>query len=338
MFRVAFIGLGRAAQHHHWPHIRRLPNVEVVGGCDPDADARLRAREAWGLLSVFADPEELLTRTAPDVVNVCTPPADHARACLLALRHGAHVFCEKPFVESLEEADAVIAAAKAAGRTVVVNNQYRHMRIYEAAKRELNSERFGRLLFLHAWQRMYRTPATEGGWRGTLKQRTLFEFGTHVLDLIRFFYEADPVAVYAQMPRVLPQFEADLIDVVTLNFADGRIASIVLDRVYHGPERYLELGLDGERSSLRVSLDHVRQTGKAMLLKGSESFVLAEDDGKPWGAATGRHFARFLEALEGGQPPEARAEENRRVIAVCFAAYESAERGEVVHLGEGGFA
>jgi predicted dehydrogenase len=338
MMRVAFIGLGRAAQAHHWPHISVLDNVEIVAGSDPSEAARAQAQRVCRLPFVCADPRELLERVKPDVVNVCAPPDAHAKACLLALEHGAHVYCEKPFVQSLEEADAVIAAAKAAGRAVAVNNQLRSTHSIEASKAVFDSGRLGRLLFLHAWQRMYRTPATEGGWRGTLKDRVLFEFGTHALDLVRHFYEADPVTVYAQMSRSVSGFEADLVNVVTLGFADGRTASIVLDRLYHGPERYLELALDGETGSVRVSFDHANQNAKAVLFGKGDALPLAEDPVRPWGVATGRHFAGFLAALERGEPPKTSAEDNRRVMAVCFAAYESAATGGVVRLSNGSAA
>lgn len=330
--RVGFVGLGRAALHHHWPHIAGIDGVEIVGGCDPDPARRAHARDACGLPFVTEDAEELLVRARPDVVNVCSPPDSHAGHCLLALRHRAHVFCEKPFVQSLEEADRVIAAARAAGRVVAVNTQYRSLLASRAAKDEIASPGFGRLLFVQAWQRIYRTPETEGGWRAALRRRTLFEFGTHVLDLIHFFYEMTPQSVYAQMPRSLPGVEADLIDVVTLGFPDGRGASIVFDRVYHGPERYLEMLLDGERASVRLSLDHAGQRVRAWRLVKGEATLLAEESGHPWGEATGRHFRRFLQSLERGEAPETGAAAGRRVMAVCFAAYESAARGEVLRL------
>jgi hypothetical protein len=76
------------------------------------------------------------------------------------------VFCEKPFVNSLKEADAIIALSKDAGRQVVVNNQFRFMRVHRAAKEKTGRPEFGDLLFVSMHQTFLVTVQTEAGWRG----------------------------------------------------------------------------------------------------------------------------------------------------------------------------
>ncbi len=354
MRRLAIIGLGAVTQHIHLPAYRRLADrVTVGGGCDPDPVARAAAGRSRVPL-VTEDPRELLERTKPDLVAVCTPPALHLGHVQLALGAGCDVFCEKPLAPDLAEADAIVAAAERAGRTVVVNNQYPAMRMHRAAKACIGSPEFGRLLYLHAWHTMHPTAQTEAGWRGTLAHRLGFEFGVHVFDLIRFFFGATPSRVTAHMPNPDAARAWDPVNVVAMDFADGRAASMVLDRLSAGPERYLDLRLDGEHGAIHTSLGgqlrlaaglrtrerrpflelRVAGGGRAVLQHGARSRVLATDGTNPFAGATARHLADALDALERGAVPRASARDNRQSLALVFAAYRSAESGRAVAMAD----
>jgi rRNA maturation RNase YbeY len=87
--------------------------------------------------------EELVVAQRPEVVIVATPPDSHAELCLAALEHGCHVVCEKPFVETLAEADRVLAAADAAGLRVAVNHEFREKPIFKALKEGIDSGDLG---------------------------------------------------------------------------------------------------------------------------------------------------------------------------------------------------
>ncbi|MBA3256974.1 MAG: Gfo/Idh/MocA family oxidoreductase, partial [Pyrinomonadaceae bacterium] len=255
MIHVAIIGLGAVTRNIHLPAYRQLGGeVSVVAGCDTDGAARTLAQERWHLPEVYDDPKEMIEKTKPDIVAICTPPSLHREQSLMALDYGCHVFCEKPLAESLEQADQIVWASERAKRFVVVNNQFPYMNIHLAAKRLIGSPEFGRLLFLHAWQTFHPTEATEAAWRGALQRRVCFEFGVHVFELIRFFFEDEPVKLFAHMPNPKPDAKSDVINLISVEFADGRAASIVLNRLSKGPERYLDMRLDGEFASIHTSI------------------------------------------------------------------------------------
>ncbi|HEY7860550.1 MAG TPA: Gfo/Idh/MocA family oxidoreductase, partial [Gemmatimonadaceae bacterium] len=190
MTRVAFIGLGAVAHNIHLPAMRLLGDrVQVVAGSDPDAASRDRAATRWKIPRMFADPSAMLADVQADWIIVGTPPALHREHAQLALAAGCHVFCEKPMAESLSDADVMIAAAGEAGRQLVINNQFPYMACHQAAKQQIGRPDFGRLLFLHASHTMLPSAHTEAGWRGALERRVGLEFGIHVVDLVRFFFE-----------------------------------------------------------------------------------------------------------------------------------------------------
>src|ERR1700730_17197460 len=123
-YRVAIAGLGQSALRIHLPAYKSIPELQLVGGCDP------RARAGDFSFPLFPSVPEMLDRTRPQILAVVTPPDAHFTLAKVGLQAGCHVFCEKPFMNTLEEADAIIALAGEARRQVVVNNQFRFMRIH----------------------------------------------------------------------------------------------------------------------------------------------------------------------------------------------------------------
>jgi D-apiose dehydrogenase len=353
MARIAIIGLGAVARNIHFPAYARLrEELNVVGGCDPDSAAQVLAREKWKLPFVCDSPRELIEKTRPDIVSVCTPPALHREQVILALAAGCHVFCEKPLAENLEQADEIIEVSEKAKRLVVVNNQFPCMKIHSAAKQLIGGREFGRLLYLHAWQIFHPTQATEAEWRGKLRRRLCFEFGIHVFELIRFFFESNPVRVFAHMPTPDRSTEYDVINVVMVDFADGRAASMILNRLSKGPERYLDMRLDGEFASIHTSIGgrvdlkagirtrdrhpflewRLAQGGQAILQVGNRSRVVARDPINPFAEATAAHFGNFLNAIRTGGVPAGDARDNRNTLALVAAAYDSAQSGRAVEM------
>jgi predicted dehydrogenase len=350
--RIAIIGLGAVTRNIHLPAYASLSGrIAIVGGSDPDAQARKWASD-HGVTPVFADPREMLERTGPDIVAVCSPPDLHRMHVELALSAGCHVLCEKPLATTLADADAMVLAAEKSGRHVVVNNQFPAMRIHRAARDAIGTPEFGRLLYLHAWHTNQPTAHTEAGWRGAMQQRLGLEFGIHVLDLVRFFFDATPVRILAHMPRPDASIAWDAINLVAMDFADGRAASVVLDRLSRGPERYLDFRLDGERAAIHTSIGgqvraavgvHTRQRrpflsmrlvggGQAVLEQGIRSRTLATDPQNPFAPATARHLGAFLDALDTGGVPPASARDNRESLRLVFAAYRSAQEMRSVEM------
>src|SRR5262245_52455626 len=107
--RFGIIGLGWAAGAFHLPALKTVPGAVVVGGCDLSEEQRASFASASGL-PAYGSVGELLEQGRPDVVVVATPPDSHRALCLEALEGGVHVICEKPFVETVADADVVIAA------------------------------------------------------------------------------------------------------------------------------------------------------------------------------------------------------------------------------------
>lgn len=355
MVKTAIIGLGKAAADIHLPACQMVSDIEVAAGCDPVPERRKEMAQRFAIPTIYDEPLTMLEKENPDLVIICTPPHTHRDLSLLALRHGAHVLCEKPFVNSLDEAEEVISCAENAGRLIVVNNQYRYMDIYRHVQEQIGEGQYGRPYFLQCWQQMYHPPGLDGTpWRRELKQATLFEFGTHVLDLICYFFGALPSAVNAVIPRVRSDYDTDDLVQMTLYFPEERLATIALNRVSHAPERYMEMRLDCDEASLRISVGGLARAsvamtryrgksrpsprfsfvrgGEARLEIGSRSSVIAREPKDARASATARLLRDVMPEMRKKSPSLERARHARDLMRIVFAGYESAQKRQVIEL------
>jgi predicted dehydrogenase/nucleoside-diphosphate-sugar epimerase len=120
--RIAFIGAGQMARNH-LNAIRRLAvPAMVVGVTDRLPSVADQFAQLAGVPASFSI-DSLLRETRPDVVHVCTPPSSHFEAAYAALDSGAHVYVEKPFALTSDDARRLVALARARRRTICAGHQ-----------------------------------------------------------------------------------------------------------------------------------------------------------------------------------------------------------------------
>ncbi len=350
--RFGIVGLGWAAQAFHIPAVRAIPAAEIVGGCDPSEEQRAAFAGKAGL-PTYATLAELLEQERPEVIVIATPPSSHRDLCIEALRGGAHVICEKPFVETVAQADEVIAAATAAGRQVAVNHQYREKPVFRAVKERIGAPDVGEIAFCQITQLMDLTPWDEPvAWRRAMPNRTLFEGGVHLVDLILMLYGETPEAVYARHSSGLDQSRnADAIHLVLLEFSGGRLAQITIDRLCKSGTRYIELRVDCEQASLRAShggrvllqigMKRAARAGVKLIYglggvaweeRGTARKSLARNPRDPGIVATKDLFRQSALAFAEDREPPSSARTAREGLRVIEAAYQSAATGQRIVL------
>ncbi len=346
--RIAVVGLGWAARAFNLPALCAIEGAELVGGFDPSPEQRSSWQRETGI-AAFDSLDALFERGKPELTVIATPPQSHAELCVRALEAGTHVICEKPFVMNLEEADRVLAAAAAAGRRVAVNHEFREKPIFRALLDRIGAPDTGRLVFAQIWQLMDLAPWDEPvAWRAAMPNRTLFEGGVHLVDLmVQIFGGELPEGVYARHSSGLdPERRADAIHLVTLDFPGGRLGQITIDRLCPAGTRYVEVRADCERASLRASeggrallqlgKKRAERTGArldfgpgglAWMEAGLKRTTLARNPRDPGADGTTRLYRRVATALERDEQPPASGAEARELLAVIEAAYRSAQSG-----------
>ena len=346
--RISLIGLGNAGFTLHLPALSGLPGTEVVSAFDPDPARRARAAQAFRV-PVTDDVARLFEHRA-DVVVVASPPDSHDEYTRRALAAGSHVFCEKPFVSSLEQADVIIAEAATRRLQVAVNHEFRHMPIFRSLIEGVAAD--GPPRIVQVWQMMDLPPWAEPGWRGQMRQRTLYEAGVHLVDLVIALFRENPIAVSATMSSCAAEDgPSDAVALVTLEFSGGRLAQIVQNRLCKGQTQYVEVRADTASASWRASFG-----GRARLLAGlfrstrpslrfeyglagmswketrNARRSLSRNSSHPGMRATREALRLTLEAFASGGRPPTSAADARAVHEVISACYHAAACGRRVVL------
>ena len=181
--RVAAIGRTGGGDYGHaidelW---KTIDGAAVVAVADADPEGRAKAAARLGLDAaaagqVFGDWREMLAAVRPDVVAICMRHIDcHAEMAVAAAEAGAKgIFMEKPFVRSLAEADAVIAACRKSGTKLTLAHVNRHSPTFAAVRDLVEDGRIGTVLELRGRGKEDKRGGGEDLW----------VLGCHVLDMM----------------------------------------------------------------------------------------------------------------------------------------------------------
>ena len=123
MLRVAIIGCGKIADQHLLA-INRIPDCKVIAACDRELLMADQLAERFGVASCFSDAREMLTTARPDVVHVTTPPQSHFALGKQCLERGSHLYLEKPFTVTADEAEFLIGLATQNGLKITAGHNY----------------------------------------------------------------------------------------------------------------------------------------------------------------------------------------------------------------------
>jgi predicted dehydrogenase len=147
--RIGVVGLG------YWgPNLARnfdrLPGAELRWICDQSEGARERWGAAFPSTRVSADLEELLEDPELDAVVVATHVPSHAALATRVLASGKHCFVEKPLAQSVSDAEQVVAAAREAGKLLMVGHLLEYHPGVEKLKEIADSGELGEIYYLYS--------------------------------------------------------------------------------------------------------------------------------------------------------------------------------------------
>lgn len=183
--RLGFIGCGSHARTNLYPCLR-FADCELVAVADLYESHRAYCVRHFGARRAYADYRELLSSERElDGVIVCGPAELHHAAGMAALERGLPVMVEKPPAPDLTRTLELAAAAKAAGKPVMVALMKRFASKYVQAKAIASDPAFGPVTACQV-KYSYRVAMAPG--------RTAALMCIHAIDLMRFFM-GDPVRV-----------------------------------------------------------------------------------------------------------------------------------------------
>ena len=211
LLRVGVVGVGIMGQNHARV-FADVPGVRLVGVADPDRKQRNFVSGALGCVG-YADVEGLLA-DGVDAVTIAAPTHLHRDLALTCIARGVHVLVEKPIASSVEEGNAIIAAARRAGVTLMVGHVERFNPAVDAIKEAIRRED----ILSIAITRVGPFPPRMSN------VGVVIDLAVHDIDLIRWFTDSEIVEVQPQLSSAVAERE----DIALLQFrtASGVLAHI----------------------------------------------------------------------------------------------------------------
>ncbi|MDQ0822877.1 putative dehydrogenase [Arthrobacter sp. V4I6] len=197
--RVALIGHGfmGAAHSQGWrvaPRFYDLPaRPEMALLVGRNARRVEASAKKWGWEETETDWRAAIARDDIDVIDIVTPGGSHAEIAIAALEAGKHVLCEKPLANTLDEAEAMAAAADRARKGVfaMVGFTYRRVPAATFARDLVQSGAIGeirqvRAAYLQDWLGDPESPLTWRLQKEHAGSGALGDLGAHAVDLSQF--------------------------------------------------------------------------------------------------------------------------------------------------------
>jgi phthalate 4,5-cis-dihydrodiol dehydrogenase len=146
--RIGVAGLGRAFSLMA-PTLAADSRVRLVAAADPRAEARAQFQADFSA-KAYDSVEALCADPAVDIVYIATPHQFHAEHARLAFAAGKHALVEKPMALTLDECRAMIDAASAARRHMVVGHSHSFDLPIVETRKIIRSGTYGRLKMISA--------------------------------------------------------------------------------------------------------------------------------------------------------------------------------------------
>jgi predicted dehydrogenase len=316
--------------------LRQMPEVELVGVCEPDASARYQLPVDLVDVPRFGQVDELLWETHPDAAIIALP-ADLTPTVLVQVAEaGVHAYVDKPGARSAAELVPAVEAVLRAGVQTSHGYMRRFMPAGTAIKQLVDDGILGRLMSIEA--RWITTSVARRGPSSFYFDRArsgggmLSWLGCHYLDFMRWATSAE-VAQVTAFTATLSGQPIDVEDMATLalQFDNGMLGSLHCGYVTDGPtdQTFALRGTlgwltwDGSATRLDVrSLHPTWSTAPTRVLNFGGDTVPGYCGAV--GVATLRHF---IAAMQGEVRPVDCIDDALRVLEVVDAAYASARTG-----------
>lgn len=332
--RILQAGLGNRGRM--WGRIiAQHPSVVMSAVVDPDP-ARIDAFTAeFGAVPAFADLDTALRSVEVDAGLLVTPPQGHLDQARLVFAAGLPLLSEKPLALDLDEARAIVSLAEAAGCALTVGVNFRYLPVSREIRRlvavgTLGAPSYG--TFAYHRNRDWWRPGMNT-YPLTMRHPMMLEQSIHHLDLIRYCYGREVVAVACRTWNPTWSVYAHDSNVsCLLTLEDGMEVSYFGTWTGGWNELKFEWRTDCEGG---VILQRELFSDLAIARTGDKALTpVPLPDCVPFLDDTRALLDQFAKALRDDGEVPCTGADHLKSLALCFAAIESNETGRRVELDD----
>jgi len=331
--KIAVIGAGFMGSMHA-SIFAQSPGAELIAIADQNLDLARTVAGKHNGCQAYRSHEELLGALTPDLISICTPDNLHREAALAAAMKGVHLFIEKPIASTIDDGEAIVAAADKARIKLGVGYLLRFDPRYAHARQLIAEGKIGDPIHFYARRNSART---EGPKRYGGKLPLPLHVTVHDVDLVLWMLAGqEAVSVYAQTTDKLlgASGTQDTIGAI-VRFSGGTLATF--ESAWSLPA--------GARHMIDARLELIGTAGSFEVQCGDSGLYFAdaatsrEIDTQHWPSFAGtirgdlrEELHAVLRWVRGADEPVASGREALRSLALTRAMMKSAETGEVVKL------
>ena len=337
IIRVVVAGCG--GMSGAWLRVAKgIPDLEIVGLVDIREEAARKRAADFEIENalISTDLKSALAQIEPDVVFDCTIPEAHIQVTLEALKHGCHIFGEKPMADSMENARKAVAAAKKAGKIYAVIQNRRYDPRIRKLRHYLESEEIGPMTTVNS---DFYIGAHFGGFRDHMEHVLLLDMAIHTFDAARLITGADPVSVYCKEWNPSGSwYDHDASAVAIFEMTDGIVYTYRGSWCSEGLNTSWECDwrMIGENGSVKwdggdgFQAQVVAETG-GFRSEWQDAEIPPYDAGQKVGGHGGL-INEFIRCVRTGETPETVCTDNIKSLAMVFGAIESSKLGKPVKI------
>ena len=349
MVRIGIVGIGFMGMIHY------LAAAKVAGGrvtaiCS--RDPKKLAGDWTGIqgnfgpkgtqvdlsgLARYASVDDLLADPEVDLVDLCVPSDEHASLAIRALQAGKHVLVEKPIALHPADADAILAAAKASGKLLMVGHVLPYFPEFAYALEAIKSGRFGKLKAAHLTRVIARPDWSSGAAEADRS-------GGPAIDL--HIHDTHFVGLACGVPKAVHSrgvVEGDAVVHLSTQYLydDPNLAISAVSGALsqsgrpfaHGFEFYLERATISFEFANLAGIGHLATPLSVILPDGTVDRPDLPGSGDPIESFQAELTAAVA-AVETGTPsPTLSGELACQALKICRAEVESARTGQTVAIG-----
>lgn len=352
-YRVGIIGhTGRGNYGHSIDTaVVQVPNVQVVAIADANKSGLAAAQQRTKVEQGYLSYREMLEKEELDIVAICPRWIDqHHEMLMAAAEAGCHVYMEKPFCRTLEEADAVVNALAMRHLKLGIAHVTQYSPVLETVARLIDEGVIGEVLELRGRGKEDRRGGGEDLW----------VLGSHIFALLRTFGGGQPTSCTATvLQEGRPVTRADVVEgaeglgllagdhiQTSYQFANGITGYFASKRAVGGQPTRFALQIFGSKGVIEMESGYLNA---AYLLRDSSwspgrsgkewetitSAGIGEPEPRTDGTYRGGHIAAMTDLIDGieqERPTRCAAEDCRDIVEMTAAVFESHRLGQSVPL------